>query len=511
MVKRTAQELLEKAGKYIDKGFDTKNPQLTDKAFTVLDELSARKDMLDEEVALLHYFRANAFCNLQHEAGLSRSWDWEIAPLQSELLELRKAVRHVGFSDLHKIRQCQILTNLGNKLNSVGRPVEALHYWDRALAINGRFAMALFNRGEGLKNYALSVSEPGHAQLMLAQAHDSFLAGTVENAVHESEENMQLIPAFKEQARLIKEKINIKSANKNLAEEFSLGRSKKEQAYREWCLKKRLFLNPMNDLGAYTIAAQDVMGLPPITEAIDKGGSTPPPVFGFFNQLKQEYISARFFLYEGLETPNNHFADKDVKLINTLDYPSYSMNVEKVRASYRIAYSIFDKIAFFLNHYLELGIPQNKVYFRNIWYEQKGKEPKLLREFFKDRTNWSLRGLFWLSKDLFDLEFKDVTEPEAEALAELRNQLEHKYCQVHEQWSFFLTDIEDAKFKDNIGFHIGREDFEAKALRLMGLARAALIYLCLAVHREEKMKKNASVDTHIAPMIMDTLDDKWKM
>jgi len=34
-------------------------------------------------------------------------------------------------------------------------------------------------------------------------------------------------------------------------------------------------------------------------------------------------------------------------------------------------YSLFDKIAFFLNHYLKLGIPSTQVMFRHIWKDKK--------------------------------------------------------------------------------------------------------------------------------------------
>ena len=511
MAKRSSQSQLEKAAEYIDKGFERGDSKLTDRAFTILERLSNRKKMLDEDAVLFHYYRANAHQNRQHEAGLTRSWMWEMEHFQSELLELRKAVRHRGFEKLDHIRQCQVLTNLGGKLSTVGRPVEALHYWDRALSIEPRFAMALLNQGEGLANYAQSVSDVGHRQLMLAQAHDSIVAGLDDSAIHDNPSNLEYLPIFEQRAQALRNYINIASANENLREKHSLGRSKAERSYRQWCLSKRLFLNPMNDLGPHSIASHDSLVLPSITMPIEKGGATPPPVFGLFNQLKQEYASARYLLYEGVTAERTHFSDKGVKLINTLDFPSYTINVEKMRVAFRMAYSLFDKIAYLLNHYLELNIPPNQVYFRSIWYERKGRQPKPLLDIFKDRENWPLRGLFWLSKDFHDKEFKAVTEPAAEALAELRNQLEHKYCQLHEQWGFIVTDVEDARTEDTIGFHIGRDDFAAKALRLLSLARAAIIYLCLAIHREENLKKNSSDDTFIGLMTTDTWDDKWKI
>ncbi|WP_113221671.1 LA2681 family HEPN domain-containing protein (plasmid) [Agrobacterium sp. rho-13.3] len=509
MAKSSFLSSLDKAGKYIDKGFDRSDPQLTDRAFAALDKLAARETIRDEDAVLLHYFRANAFNNRQHEAGQARSWQWEIEHLQSELLELRKAVRHKGFEKLDPIRCCQIMTNLGSKLNLVGRPVEALYYWDKALAIDRRFAMALFNKGLGLLSYADSVSDLGHSQLIAAQAHNNFVAGTATDAVHESAQNAALVPHFTERAKHISDRLNVASANENLAEKHSLGRTNAEKAYRRWCLEKRLFLNPMNDLGTYSIAATDSLVLPSIALPLDKTGAMPPAVFGLFNQLKQEFTTARLFLFEGMTADTAHFADKGVKLANTLDYPSYGVNVEKARQAYRMTYAVFDKIAFFLNQYFELGIPENKVFFRSIWYETKGT-PKSLRSSFSDRENWPLRGLFWLSKDLHDPEFRATTEPDAEALADLRHHLEHKYCQIHEQWAGTFDNLDDTETA-RIGLHIGRHDFEAKALRLMGLARAATIYLCLAVHREESLKKDGSDEAISMPMLVDTWQDKWKV
>jgi hypothetical protein len=99
-----------------------------------------------------------------------------------------------------------------------------------------------------------------------------------------------------------------------------------------------------------------------------------PYYAGFFNQMKQEYVSVRFLLYEGLTTDEIHYSDNDVTLINTLDYPVYSLAVEKMKFAFRVAYSLFDKIAFFLNHYTDLEIPHKKISFKTIWYERCSRE-----------------------------------------------------------------------------------------------------------------------------------------
>ena len=82
---------------------------------------------------------------------------------------------------------------------------------------------------------------------------------------------------------------------------------------------------------------------------------------GFYNQLKQEYASARYLYYEGTTPTTPHFSDKGVLLINTLDYPCYSLAVEKMKMAFRMAYSLLDKVAYFLNDHLALGVPERKV------------------------------------------------------------------------------------------------------------------------------------------------------
>ncbi len=198
-----------------------------------------------------------------------------------------------------------------------------------------------------------------------------------------------------------------------------------------------------------------------------------------------------------------HFSDRDVLLYNTLDYPSYSLAVEKVKASFRMVYSLFDKIAYFLNEYLDLSIPKKRVSFKTLWYEAHNKK-KGVRPDFQKRQNWPLRGLFWLSKDLFEdnLGFKESIEPDAQELHDIRNHLEHKYLKLHEGlWHGPPSDNDKASFAlaDTLAFSMDRREFEAKTLRLIKMARAALIYLSLAIHCEEQRRTKERRPDSILP------------
>ena len=195
--------------------------------------------------------------------------------------------------------------------------------------------------------------------------------------------------------------------------------------------------------------------------------------------MKQEYVSARWLLYEGLTAKKPHFSDKDVLLQVTEPRPSLSLAVEKLKIAYRTCYSLFDKIAFFTNAYMELGIPENKVSFRTLW---RPDEKKPIRKEFDSTTNWGFCALYWPAKDFFEKENDEVAEPQALGLSKIRNYLEHKYLRV--------TAVESPAAPSNdLAMSVSRAQFEGKALHLMKLARSALIYVTIGVRFEEQRRE----------------------
>lgn len=503
----------EHIGTLIDLSADASYKRGADRALYLLDELATR-DLTATQRALIHYYRANAWSLKSHLAGHHQSWTWEQPETQEEILELSRAAAHEGFDALGKIRQCQILTNLGNLLNGVGRFVDALEKWDQALALIPRFAMARGNRGSGLRHYAGAHYDQGHRAVFLVHAYDAFVSATAPDAIYDAEYPDSVAEGFREHAADIAANASIEEirANVNL-HDYSLGRGKAEQRYRRWCLEQRLFLNPLNDLGPYPIAAQDVLMLPSLTVDM-RAASRPasdtgmPPIIGFYNQMKQEFASARYMLFEGLNATGVHFSDRDVLLYNTLDFPSYSLGVERVRASYRIAYSLLDKVAFLINEYFELGRDLERVNFKNVWLDD-GKRSKPLDSRFATYDNWPLRGLFWLSKEIFDEQLKRTTNPDARELHDIRNHLEHKYLQVHEGWAASV--LAQRLAPGSLGLSISSDRFEAKATRVLKIARSALIYLPLAIRHEERSReRNRDPSGLIAPMPLSEWEDAWK-
>jgi len=492
------------AGSLIDVSTDLGREDGVARALQWCDEL-ARRQLGDAEFALVEYFRANAWAAKQRLRHREKAalWNWEQPEVQEQILHLRLAMRHPGYEKLDVIRQCQIQTNLGNQLSHIGRIVEALPTWERALAIRPQFAMALGNLGYGLKQYGHALYDTGHARVFFAAAHAQLTAALAPEAEYESYDSEHVKSQFAKLRTDIEQRVDVEAVRASIKlDGHDVGVSGEERNYRRWVLDERLFLNPLNDLGPYTIGARDILSLPSYVTALKE----PPTLIGFFNQMKQEFVSARWFLYEAIRSHKPHFSDRDVTLYNTLDYPSYSLAVERAKAAYRIAYSLFDKVAFFVNDYAKLAVDLTRVYFKTIWYENPSK--RIIRDELVKLENWPLRGLFWLSKDLFDPELQDSADPDAQELYLIRNRLEHSYLKIHEILVPRL--VADDPFRDRLAYSIQREAFIDKALLVLQRARAALIYLSLGMHQEERRRSKNKKGGLIAPMHLDHWDDDWK-
>jgi hypothetical protein len=494
------------AGSLIDVSTDLGKEEGIARALQWCDEL-ARRQLGDSESTLVEYLRANAWAARQQLKHREKAalWNWEQPEVQEQILCLRRAMRHRGYEKLDVIRRCQIQTNLGNQLSHIGRIVEALPRWEMALAIRPQFAMALGNLGYGLKQYGHALYDHGHARVFFAMAHARLTAALAPEAEYESYDRDHVKSQFAELRTDIEQHVDVEAVRASIKlDSHDIGDSDEERDYRRWVLDERLFLNPLNDLGPYTIGARDILSLPNYVTAIKE----PPTFIGFFNQMKQEFVSARWFLYEAIRSHEPHFSDRDVTLYNTLDYPSYSLAVERAKAAYRVAYSLFDKVAFFLNDYAKLAVDLTRVYFKTVWYVEQNARKRVIRDELVKLENWPLRGLFWLSKDLFDPEFQDSADPDAQKLYLIRNHLEHSYLKVHEMLVF--RPAPDDPFRDRLAYSIQREAFIDKTLLVLRRARAALIYLSLGMHQEERRRSKNKKDGLIASMRLDHWEDDWK-
>ena len=492
VTKHTAAKKILYIGLLIDASSDAQDYSGIKKAVEISHSID--RDGLDgKQQVALHYFLANAY-SLKYRFSQSKNfeaWDNFGEELSNELLHLRSCIANNSFSEIDKGMQCQIYTNLGNHFSQVGRFVEAQDLWKKAIKLNSKFAMALGNMAIGYQIYADQVYDESHKNILIYHAYN-----TLKGALSLDEFlDTSAKAIFNSLYKSIRDHWPKSYLEKGFSFDFDLGKDYELADYRKWCLNMTLYLNPINDISAYPLAAQDVLHLPSMVMPVN----AKPKYHSLFNQIKQEFGTSRFLLYEGTQLPTSSYSDRDISLVDTFEYEEYSYNLEKVKIAYRLVYSLFDKLAYLLNDYLEIGLNQNTCSFRKIWH--RDTERKILRPIFNKNDNLALQGLYWLSKDLFDVNetYSDVLEPEAKQLSAIRNHIEHK--------SFRVLQYGNWGVDDGFTFSIGRDRLEEKTMKQIKLARAAIIYTSLAIHHIELKREHDGITV---PTIMPDLpfDDK---
>ena len=436
------------------------------------------------ERVILLYYQSNTFSAIIsiQASNSSALWDWEQSEAIQNVLLLRRAINEPSFKAINSILACQIRTNLANRLNALGRPVAANEQWLKVLETIPRFAKALANRAKAITFHATTLYDEGHEIWLLAAARSLFDAALHENALWESGDRESFASTLTKE----RDRIQVYLAEAGLDEDFNLnqwqlGMTQEERAYRRWCLHERLFLNPLNDEYTDSVAATDVLHLPSHTYKIGEVPRFP----AYYNLLKQEYVSARYRLYSATHQHDPDFLMSEVLMLDSGEGQALGYYSEDLKSAFRSAYSLFDKIGLFLNDYFQIGLAAGKVNFRKVWSEKPSGSTSQIRPTFAGRRNLPLRGLYILSKDLFDRDFEEVAEPDAAELAELRNQIEHRFLSLQHSEVGVSTDTHQL---------IRVADFQGKALRMLKMAREALIYLTLAMHREEVLRAEASRD-----------------
>lgn len=488
------RQVIEILGTLFEESRQQKNIDLLKKVID-LSEKQKLDQFNDQEKMLFHYNLANGWSYYQKLTQVLNSESFnafDCFELDKQIINLRLALIY-SRNVIDDQNRCQILTNLGILFSHIGRFSEAQSYWQDTIITIPNFPMAIGNIGFGLVHYSKVLYDKGHQIIFLKIAYN-YLTQSIKLDIYK-----EARLSFQKMRDSIETKISKEQLLKlpNL-KNFKIGKSKKEIEYRLWCLSNRLFINPLNDICIDAIAATDCLFLPTMILKLNQ-----PPVYqSIFNQIKQEYVSARYLLFEGINQKGVHFSDRANLQMDTLDYSSYSLSIEKIKIAFRICYSIFDKIGYLLNDYLNLNFDPDKVSFRKIWYKSGTNKTKSLNSKISKNPNWAFRGLYWLSKDLYEKDFIDLIEPDGQDLAYIRNFIEHKTFKTVEFGSLGLAG-------NNLSYSISRIEFERKTLKLFKLVRAAMIYVSLGINLEEKRKKEINLNP-IIQIDFHNLEDSFK-
>lgn len=367
----------------------------------------------------------------------------------------------------------ELLTNIGNCFDSVGRGLDAIEYYDLALDKKSDFGMALAEKGIALKYLAPVLGE--HIGTQLLEAYRFIQEGLALGVEPHAEPAFQL---HLDQIRQIHPRPELLDEPPEYPGLSIEADSEYERFLIEFSLRNNLYLNPCGQCRKCNAAYGDSAHIKQMLVKLDDVDlqdwiNTDPylNLSRYFNQIKQDYVTARFLLamsqHDELDI---NFADKHVALIDTFDYCEHNINLELMKTSFCGFFNIMDKIAAFLNDYLSLRIPDAKTGFfkEKQWYKNG-----VVREEIIATENYRLNALF----DIF-LDFK----PRGihRKLKDTRNALTHRFISVR-----MMQEKEDAT-------NMTIASLRRSALEIAHVARNAVMYLILFVNEEEQKKISAT-------------------
>lgn len=171
---------------------------------------------------------------------------WEHPAREEQILALSRAVAHPGFSKLHKIRRCQVLTNRANQLVAMGRLIDAIEGWGAALRIIPKFAIAHANLAICLRRYGALLENDEERAILWMHAHDSMAIVTSTTAVFDGPYPEATLQTFATEAKRYGDGVDIEQVRAFFeGNRPSLGRTQAEHLYRQWSLDQGLFLHPL--------------------------------------------------------------------------------------------------------------------------------------------------------------------------------------------------------------------------------------------------------------------------
>lgn len=425
-----------------------------------------RKDLIEEAIEIfeshnnerlpeyLNYNAANGYLALFHimlqeGEGYFKSGEYAIKAIE--------LFRNAG-------NEPNTLTNYGNALDEIGRPIEAIGAYDRALMVDGDFGMALGNKAQAISKIAV-ISQFQGSYLIYAYQHfkraldneDSIKSFADESVLVRFKNDMAYIESlFKDNPEKLEGSLKHPS--------LKLKETKFVEYYTSFCLDNDLYINLHFFSNVTEESVGDTLGLNFVSKILNNNNELNDLVFRL-NEIKEAYIGARLSLVQS-QYVNKDFSNisKQTLIINPLDYSVSNIYTSYVKMAFKEAFSVLDKIAIFLNRYLDLGYAEDnkRLSYHTIWYKSLNKDNGINDTL--DSNDHNLYGLYSLLREIRSSEYDDI-----------RNALTHRYVRLFRHM--------------NVDGEYEYEEFVEKTVELMRHIKYAIIYLHNYINTSEQSKK----------------------
>jgi tetratricopeptide (TPR) repeat protein len=426
-------------------------------------ELVKRKDIAPS----VYYSLANGYSSLYNFKFLKDRTTCYLSP--SELYKVREfLLKAIELKPKGKKFLSQIWTNLGNCFDYLGRVVDALECYEMALKYKPDHGMAMGNKGIALFNYA--DVNGSHQETFLYEAYslisDAIRLGVDPGTANYFQNYLNSLKKFFAGSEILETRISFPGCKAESTEKF-------EKFLINFCLKNKLYLNMCNACQKCDEAIGDTVGIKSMIVSLKSLNGKLEPFYmlaNHLNHIKQDYVTARFLLVQSqYKELNLDFVDRKVKLTDTLDYSLHNIRIQLIKTSFRAFYDVLDKASIFINNYLELGIPVDKVYFRTVWFSDYNKKREKIHEKMKEMKNFALNAIYDI--------FQEFENGRYNRLRKTRNALTHRFVNIR-----IMQDNEDEE-------NMSEDTLFEQTVELARIVRNMIIYLMNLVYLEEKAKE----------------------
>ena len=262
-----------------------------------------------------------------------------------------------------------------------------------------------------------------------------------------------------------------------------------QSIFRKYCIDNFLSLNEHSLYCKCSQAGMDDLSI--IEQSVSLYGDKIGKMELLLNRLKSEFSLSRKLYYEGISCVDNY---EDINYSELMDGEIIGEQVEKIRASFRLCFGIFDKIAHGIIYFFDLPKKKSeKIYFEGFWNSPNCQErwDKL-----KEMLNPHLVALYSISNDF------NSKEGEFHFYKQWRNKLEHNNLvlvdAIDEPSLFKLFD--DDAFASKVAYSF----FLEQGLHLLQICCASIYSYVYAIRTEGMQKKDGSLITPIVvqPKVM---------
>ena len=393
--------------------------------------------------ARFHYMLGNAYSLL----NVPQYKKWFSPDLNKVVIHFKKALsllKKRNIDDIYQITlESQVSTNLANYLSQQGRFMCAKKYWHRSILLNNQpIAHTAIYQNE-IHVAACLNNDEAKACYHYYLAYQSLL-----NRLEQPNDSSRF-----NDSQLIFDDEGTSHFKKWFEDTFDLGEFKefylhydesdlteKEVDYLNWCGDNNLFIDELEIEELKFALHPDSLTLPPITSKINHTLAYHEELVyhANFDEIKNDFCYARHLIFTALNTKNDEqsFFNKTFRKLDDLTYSIDNIKAQNLKSGFKILYSLFDKIAYFINHFYNINdiAKDKKINFESLFKKlgsnkQWQPHPKLA-----ESKNYFLHALFYILKDLRDISdqesVSDWLNPELIKICDIRNFIEHRSFKI---------------------------------------------------------------------------------